>query len=220
MEGVECDRGRAFCVPGGAEPDQLIVTLERGPPVGRGEAKPLRAAHHWRELVEHGGERPVRGHGHEHAVELVVRAECGFDVALLDRRAEPAVGLAQDSELCALPAVAGALVVAVAWELDAYEPIIGAVAAAAVFGIRGLALHHPLARTPRLEALSRPVHARTSALGPSSRWFATPAMARVISSSARSVRSMCRTPASPPSARPCTYGRPMRTASAPRASAR
>ena len=47
-----------------------------------------------------------------------------------------------DSELYALPAVAGALVVAIAWELDAYEPIIGAIAAAAVFGIRGLALHH------------------------------------------------------------------------------
>ena len=31
---------------------------------------------------------------------------------------------------------------------------------------------------------------------------------------------MCRTPSSPPSARPCTYGRPMTTASAPRASAR
>ena len=64
------------------------------------------------------------------------------------------------------------------------------------------------------------VHARTSAPGPSSRWFATPAIARVISSSASSVRSMWRTPASPPSARPCTYGRPMTTASAPRASAR
>jgi hypothetical protein len=66
----------------------------------------------------------------------------------------------------------------------------------------------------------RPVHARTSALGSNSRWFSIPAMAKVISSSARSVRSMCRTPCSPPSARPCTYGRPMTTASAPRASAR
>ena len=46
------------------------------------------------------------------------------------------------------------------------------------------------------------------------------AMARAMSSSARSVRSMCVTPASPPRARPCTYGRPMTTASAPRASAR
>ena len=47
-----------------------------------------------------------------------------------------------DSELYALPAVAGALVVAIAWELDAYEPVLGALAAAAIFGIRGLALHH------------------------------------------------------------------------------
>src|SRR3712207_2903680 len=41
-------------------------------------------------------------------------------------------------------------------------------------------------------------HARTSALASRSRWCPTPAMVRVISSSARSVRSMCRTPSSPP----------------------
>jgi uncharacterized membrane protein YeiH len=46
-----------------------------------------------------------------------------------------------DSELYALPAVAGALAVAIAWELDAYEPALGAIAATTVFGIRGLALH-------------------------------------------------------------------------------
>jgi uncharacterized membrane protein YeiH len=46
-----------------------------------------------------------------------------------------------DSELYAVPAVAGALAVAIAWELGAYEPLLGAVVAAAVFGIRGLALH-------------------------------------------------------------------------------
>ena len=46
-----------------------------------------------------------------------------------------------DSELYAVPAVAGAVAVAIAWELDAYRPLLGAVAAAAVFGIRGLALH-------------------------------------------------------------------------------
>ena len=47
-----------------------------------------------------------------------------------------------DSELYAVPAVAGAVAVAVAWELDAYQPPLGAIVAAAVFGIRGLALHH------------------------------------------------------------------------------
>jgi uncharacterized membrane protein YeiH len=46
-----------------------------------------------------------------------------------------------DSELYAVPAVAGAVAVAIAWELDAYEPVLGVVAAAAVFGIRALALH-------------------------------------------------------------------------------
>jgi uncharacterized membrane protein YeiH len=47
-----------------------------------------------------------------------------------------------DSELYAIPAVAGGLIVAVAWELDAYEPVIGAVVSVAVFGTRALALHH------------------------------------------------------------------------------
>ena len=47
-----------------------------------------------------------------------------------------------DSELYALPAVAGALVVAITWELGAYKPMLGALAAAAIFGIRGLALRH------------------------------------------------------------------------------
>lgn len=45
-----------------------------------------------------------------------------------------------DSELYAIPAIAGALMVAIAWELDAYDPMLGALVAAAVFGFRGLAL--------------------------------------------------------------------------------
>ena len=49
-----------------------------------------------------------------------------------------------DSELYAVPAVAvavaGAAAVAVAWELGAYGPLLGAVAAVAVFGFRGFAL--------------------------------------------------------------------------------
>jgi uncharacterized membrane protein YeiH len=45
-----------------------------------------------------------------------------------------------DSELYAVPAIAGALVVAVAWELEAYTPVVGAAAAVAVFGLRLLAL--------------------------------------------------------------------------------
>jgi uncharacterized membrane protein YeiH len=47
-----------------------------------------------------------------------------------------------DSELYAIPALAGAVAVAIAWELDAYEPLLGAVVSAAVFGVRCLALHH------------------------------------------------------------------------------
>jgi uncharacterized membrane protein YeiH len=46
-----------------------------------------------------------------------------------------------DSELYAVPAFAGAVAVTIAWEVNAYGPALGAVVAAAVFGIRGLALH-------------------------------------------------------------------------------
>lgn len=45
------------------------------------------------------------------------------------------------SELYAIPAMIGATVIAVAWELGAYEPALGAVIAVAVFGLRALALH-------------------------------------------------------------------------------
>ena len=45
-----------------------------------------------------------------------------------------------DTELYAVPAIAGAIAVAIAWELEMYEPLLGAVVAAAVFGVRLLAL--------------------------------------------------------------------------------
>ncbi len=64
-----------------------------------------------------------------------------------------------DSELYAVPAVAGAVAVAIAWELDAYGPVLGAVAAA-VFGVRCLALHRHW-RGPR--AWRRPVPAADAA---------------------------------------------------------
>jgi uncharacterized membrane protein YeiH len=48
-----------------------------------------------------------------------------------------------DSELYAVPAVAGAVAVAIACELNAHGPALGALVAAAVFGIRALALHRP-----------------------------------------------------------------------------
>jgi uncharacterized membrane protein YeiH len=44
------------------------------------------------------------------------------------------------SELYAIPAIAGALVVAVAWELDAYRPALGAVVAVAIVAVRLAAL--------------------------------------------------------------------------------
>ena len=56
-----------------------------------------------------------------------------------------------DSELYAVPAVAGAAIVALAWELDVYGPMLGAASAVAVFAVRGLALRrqwhaqHPVA---------------------------------------------------------------------------
>ncbi len=45
------------------------------------------------------------------------------------------------SELYAIPAMMGATVIAIAWELGAYEPALGAVIAVAVFGFRAVALH-------------------------------------------------------------------------------
>jgi uncharacterized membrane protein YeiH len=45
-----------------------------------------------------------------------------------------------DSELYAVPAVAGGAVVAIAWELGAYAPALGAGVAVAVFATRALAL--------------------------------------------------------------------------------
>jgi uncharacterized membrane protein YeiH len=47
-----------------------------------------------------------------------------------------------DSELYAVPAVGGAVAVTIAWEHDAYTSVIGTVTAAAIFGIRLLALHY------------------------------------------------------------------------------
>ena len=44
------------------------------------------------------------------------------------------------SELYAVPAAAGAAIVAVAWELGVYGPVLGAASAVAVFAVRGLAL--------------------------------------------------------------------------------
>jgi len=58
-----------------------------------------------------------------------------------------------DSELYALPAVAGALVIGVASTFDAHSPALGAGVAAAIFAVRVLALRHhwrgPRARAPR-----------------------------------------------------------------------
>jgi uncharacterized membrane protein YeiH len=47
----------------------------------------------------------------------------------------------RDSELYAVPAFLGATVVGVAWELEAYEPALGAVVSVGIFGLRALALH-------------------------------------------------------------------------------
>ncbi len=45
-----------------------------------------------------------------------------------------------DSELYAVPALAGGFAIAIAWEIGAYTPAVGAVAAAAIFGVRCLAM--------------------------------------------------------------------------------
>jgi uncharacterized membrane protein YeiH len=61
-----------------------------------------------------------------------------------------------DSELYAIPAMAGALVIAVLWELEAYEPLYGTVIALAIIGVRLLALRRgwraPVARAERRNA--------------------------------------------------------------------
>jgi uncharacterized membrane protein YeiH len=46
-----------------------------------------------------------------------------------------------DSELCAVPALAGALAVWIALTLESLNPILGRVVAAAISGVRVLALH-------------------------------------------------------------------------------
>lgn len=46
-----------------------------------------------------------------------------------------------DSELYAVPALLGASAVAIVWELEGYEPALGALISVAVFGLRVLALH-------------------------------------------------------------------------------
>lgn len=61
-----------------------------------------------------------------------------------------------DSELYVVPAVVGAVAVTIAWEFNVYEPALGAVATAAVFGFRCLALHHHW-RAPRAWRHSGPV---------------------------------------------------------------
>ena len=57
------------------------------------------------------------------------------------------------SELYAIPAMAGALVIALLWELEVYEPVYGALVAAAIVVVRLLALRRgwraPTARPPR-----------------------------------------------------------------------
>ena len=60
-----------------------------------------------------------------------------------------------DSELYAVPAVVGAAVIALAWELDAYSPVLAAVIAAGSFGTRLLALR----RRARSGGRSRPTRA-------------------------------------------------------------
>jgi uncharacterized membrane protein YeiH len=84
----------------------------------------------------------------EHGLAPVAAATLGVTTAVgggvlrdVIARETPAL-VRPDSELYALPAVAGALAVAIAWEVDAYGPAVGAVAAAAMFGTRCLALHH------------------------------------------------------------------------------
>jgi uncharacterized membrane protein YeiH len=92
----------------------------------------------------------------EHDLPVVAAAALGVTTAVgggllrdVIARETPAL-VRPDSELYALPAVAGALAVALAWRAGAYGPAVGAGAAVAVFALRCLALqrhwHGPRAR--------------------------------------------------------------------------
>jgi uncharacterized membrane protein YeiH len=82
----------------------------------------------------------------EHGLAPVAAATLGVTTAVgggvlrdVIAREVPAL-VRPDSELYALPAVAGALAVAVAWEVDAYGSAVAVVVAGAIFGTRCLAL--------------------------------------------------------------------------------
>ena len=82
----------------------------------------------------------------EHGLAPVAAAALGVTTAVgggvlrdVIARDTPAL-VRPDSELYAVPAVAGGLVVAVCWELEAYDPTIGAIVAVTIFGSRCLAL--------------------------------------------------------------------------------
>lgn len=82
----------------------------------------------------------------DHGLAPVAAATVGVTTAvgggvLRDVFAREAPALVRpDSELYAVPAIAGALAVSIAWELDAYEPALGSVTAGLIFGVRILAL--------------------------------------------------------------------------------
>ncbi|HVL97491.1 MAG TPA: TRIC cation channel family protein [Solirubrobacteraceae bacterium] len=67
---------------------------------------------------------------------------------------ETPVIVSADSELYAIPAAAGALVVAGAWHLDLYAPVLGPVVAAAIFAVRLVALRRGW-RAPSAQTLAR-----------------------------------------------------------------
>lgn len=82
----------------------------------------------------------------EHGLSPVAAAALGVMTAVgggvlrdVIARETPALVRA-DSELYAVPAVAGALAVAIGWELGAYTPPFGVAAAAAIFAVRCVAL--------------------------------------------------------------------------------
>ena len=99
MPGVECHRGCTFGIAGPAEPDQLLVAIERRAPVERCEPQPLGPAQHRRELVEHRDQRRVAADGHGHAVEVVVGAKRGVHVTGIDGSDEPVIRIAHGVEV-------------------------------------------------------------------------------------------------------------------------
>lgn len=90
---------RTLDVPGRAQRDDPVVLGDRPAPAQRGEAQPLQASQHGRELVEDGGDGRVGAGGHGDTVERVVGLQRPVRVVAPQGVGEARVRLAHRVEL-------------------------------------------------------------------------------------------------------------------------